>query len=371
MENFLTANISSRAVAENLRLLRGCLEPATKICAVVKGDCYGHGIELLIETITEGADWLAVVTGTEAIEIRELGCKTPVLMLFSAGAYGDDELAELIRHEITLTAVSQGEADRVAQIASRLGQAAHLHVMVDTGMTRSGILAGDASELIGAIGRRSELKLTGIYTHLATADEADKSFAAEQIDLFTKTVGKAGVSEGLLLHAANSAATIELPFAQLDMVRPGLSICGYQPADQVQNNLPLKPAMKLTAPLMQIKSVPASARCGYGLTYQFDRPSVVGLVPVGYADGYLRDYSNRAVMQVCNKTAPVRGRVSMDQTIIDLTDIPEATVGDEVTVISDNPSDANCVNGLAELAGTVPHEVTSRLGGRIRRVLVD
>ncbi len=371
MESFLTANISCRAVAENLRLLRDCLSPGTKICAVVKGDCYGHGIKLLLDTITAGADWLAVVTGAEAIEIRELGFQEPVLMLFSAGAFGADELQELIRREVTLTVVNQGEADRVAKIAAKLGQAAHLHVMVDTGMTRSGILAGEASELIVSIRTRSQLKLTGIYTHLATADEADKSFACEQIDLFTRTVDQAGGCDGLLLHAANSAATIELPSAQLDMVRPGLSIFGYQPADQIQNNLQLKPAMRLTAPLMQIKSVPQGTRCGYGLTYRFDRPSVVGLVPVGYADGYLRDYSNRAVMQVCNKIAPVRGRVSMDQTIIDLTDIPEVTVGDEVTVISDNPTDANCVNGLAELAGTVPQEVTSRLGGRIRKKLVD
>ena len=371
MKKILIANISRLAVADNLRLLRSCLEPGTKLCAVVKGDCYGHGIELLLETITEQADWLAVVTGTEAIEIRELGYAGPLLMLFSVGAYGDDELAELIRRDVTLTAVNQVEADRLAKLARRLGQVAQLHVMVDTGMTRSGILTGDAPELIDSIASRSELKLTGIYTHLATADESDKSFASEQIELFTSTVAQSGKCDGILLHAANSAATIELPFAQLDMVRPGLSICGYQPADKVHNNLQLKPAMKLTAPLMQIKSVPVGTRCGYGLTYSFSRPSVIGLVPVGYADGYHRENSNRAVMQVGNKTAPVRGMVSMDQTIIDLTDIPEAAVGDEVTIISDNPSDANCVNSLAELVGTVPQEITSRLGGRIRKQLVD
>ena len=186
---------------------------------------------------------------------------------------------------------------------------------------------------------------------------------------FLSTIEAAGGRAGLTLHAANSAATIDLPETHLDMVRPGIAIYGYQPSAQIVNRLPLRPALRLTGRLMQIKALPAGSRCGYGLTYTFPQATRVGLVPVGYADGYLRSLSNRSLMRIRGREAPTRGRVSMDQVIIDLTGVPNAAVGDEVEIISPDPAAANSVESLAKLAETIPYEVTCRLGRRVRRVL--
>ncbi len=375
MESFLTAHISASAVKTNLSLLRGCLAPTTKLCAVVKGNCYGHGLDLLLDTIAAGSDSLAVVTGAEAIQVRDLGYSGQLLVLFSVGPYAAQDrgepLAELIARDVVLTVVTQDELAAVAQAGERTGKQGAVHVMIDTGMTRSGVPAAEAPKLIESIRKSPHVKLTGLYTHFATADEADKSFARTQLARFTEAVAACGGGDGLTLHAANSAAPIELPETHLDMVRPGVSVFGYQPARQVRNKLPLRPALRLTAPLMQVKKVSPDQRVGYGLTYRFAGPGRIGLVPVGYGDGYLRCHSNRATMRVAGRDVPVRGRVSMDQTIVDLTDVPEAKVADEVQIISTDPSSPHSVQNLAALANTIPQEITSRLGGRVRKVLAE
>ena len=376
MESYLTAEISASAVRWNLGVLRRLLGRATKLCAVVKADCYGHGLAPLLEVIAPAADCLAVTTPEEAIGLRQLGYDGPMLMFFPACAYADgqelrDALRELLVRQVTLTVVAPAEVDAVAEAARQVGAAAHVHVKIDTGMGRSGIPAAEADGLIAKVRACREVKLAGAYTHFATADEADKTFAAEQLRLFTDVLGRSGCGGGLVRHAANSAATIDLPESHLDMVRPGIALYGYQPSGEMHNRLPLRPALRLTGRLMQVKAVAAGSRCGYGLTYTFDRPSTAGLVPVGYADGYLRALSNRAVMRVRGRDAPVRGRVSMDQVILDLTDVPGVAVGDEVEIISPDPCAPHSVEGLADLACTIPYELTCRLGRRVRRVLVD
>jgi len=243
--------------------------------------------------------------------------------------------------------------------------------MIDTGMTRPGVPAGQAPQLIAAARAAPHVKLTGLYTHLAAADEADKTSARGQLAAFDRAVEQSGGRAGLTLHAANSAAAIDLPESHLDMVRPGIAIYGYQPSDEMNTRLPLRPCLRLTGRLMQIKPVPAGSRCGYGLTYEFPRDGRVALAPVGYGDGYLRCLSNRSTVRVRGADVPVRGRVSMDQLILDVTDCPAAEVGDEVEIFSPNPADPHSVENLARLAGTVPYEVTCRLGGRVRRILVD
>jgi len=220
-----------------------------------------------------------------------------------------------------------------------------------------------------------------MYTHFACADETDKSSTLEQFSRFMAAVAASGGRESLTLHCANSSAIIDLPQTHLDMVRPGIAMYGYQPSDEMHNRLPLRPILRLTGTLMQIKTLPAGSRCGYGLEHAFRRDSRVGLVPIGYADGYFRCLWTRsrngdvatspAVMRVAGRNAPICGRVSMDQTIIDLTDMPQAHVGDEVEIYSNDPSAPNSVENLARLAGTIPYELTCCLGRRVRRKLVD
>ncbi|MFW6066519.1 MAG: alanine racemase [Planctomycetota bacterium] len=376
MESYLTAEISASAVRENLSLLRRQVSPATKLCAVVKADAYGHGLKALLPVISSGADALAVATPQEAIALREAGYERPLLMFFSPCACADgtelrEALRELIIRSVTLTVVNVSEVAAVAEAAGQARSAAQVHVMIDTGMNRSGVPAADAPALLGAVRRTSGVELTGLYTHFASADEADKTFAREQLGAFLSAVDASGGRSGLTLHAANSAAAIDLPDTHLDMVRPGIAVYGYQPSDEMHTKLPLRPCLRLWGRLMQIKDVPAGARCGYGLTHTFKSPSRLGLVPVGYADGYPRSLSNISVMRIGERELPVRGRVSMDQTIIDLTDAPEAGIGDAVEIISDRCDAPNSVANLARLAETIPYELTCRLGRRVCRVLVD
>ena len=367
----LTAEISASAVRHNLALLRNLVGPGVEICVAVKADCYGHGVDVLAGVIASGCDSLAVATAAEALHLRELGYRGAVLMLFPPGPHApQDLLAELLAADIRLTVASEAEVLSIARVA-RLGRlTAGVHVKVDTGMFRGGAPRCSVPALARQIRAIHRVQLQGLYTHLACADEADKTSACDQMECFKRAAYECGTT-GLVLHAANSAAVIDMPSTHLHMVRPGIAVYGYQSSDQMLNLAALRPALRLTGRLMQVKDVAPGTRCGYGLTYTFDRPGRIGLVPVGYADGYLRIFSNRGQMRIAGRTAAVRGRVSMDQTIIDLTDVPAAQPGDEVEIISPNPTDPHSVENLARLAGTIPYEITCGLGSRVKRELVD
>ena len=371
MDSFLKCYVNPPAVAENLRLLRTRLASGVRLCAVVKCDAYGHGLDIVLDAVTGGADALAVMTGPEAMQLRRLGYVGELLMLFPAAAYSPDQLDQLVRADTTLTLASEN-CLAAAEAASRAaGKSAMAQVMVNSGMTRGGVRAEQAPQLIRRIRATSTVKLTGAYTHFATADELDRHAVDEQMHRFESAIKAAGGRDELVLHAANSAATIDLPQTHLDMVRPGLAVYGYQPRGVIRKRLPLRPALRVTAPVLHVHDVAVGEACGYGLAYRFERAGRCGLVGIGYGDGYLRSYSNRATMIVRGRAVPVRGRVSMDQTIVDLTDADGVRVGDEVTVISDDPAAANSVEGLAELVGTVCQEVTCRLGGRLQRLALS
>lgn len=375
MESYLTAEISASSVQANLQLLRGSLGNSAKLCAVVKADCYGHGLEVLLPTIAPLVDHLAVATPHEALTIRQLGYGGELLAFFSACAFHEaselrELLEELIARQVTLTVVSASEVQAVSQAAMNVGRTARVHVKIDTDMGRSGILWEQAGLLLRLIRGQSHVRLAGAYTHFACADEQDKSVTIQQLENFLNAVEAGGGRGGLTLHAANSAAAIDMPQTHLDMVRPGIALYGYQPSDEMHVRLPLRPALRLVGRLMQVKTVPAGSRCGYGLSHTFLRDSRIGLVPVGYGDGYFRCLSNQAQMRVCGSYVPVVGRVSMDQVTVDLSRVPQARVGDAVEILSSDPAAPNSVENLARLAKTIPYELTCRLGRRVRRILV-
>lgn len=373
---YLTAQISAGAVRENLAAIRRAIGPRTRLCAVVKSDAYGHSLRCLLPTIAAAADWLAVTIPAEALQLRDMGHDGPVLMFFSPCAYGDTAerartLRELVARDVTLTVVSPDEIGPVAEAARAAGREARVHIKIDSGMSRSGVQCDQAGVLADAIRTVEGIRLDGLYTHFATADEPASSVPGDQLRRFREAAEACGGPAGLTLHAANSAATLTRPETHLDMVRPGIAIYGYRPDASLEFPAGIRPALRLVGPLMQVKRVPAGSRCGYGLTYTFKRDSRIGLVPVGYADGFGRALSNRGVMRIRGQDVLVRGRISMDQTILDLTDTPDAAVGDEVEIISPDPSAPNSVEHIARLCGTIPYEVTCRLGGRVRRVLVE
>jgi alanine racemase len=375
---YLRAEISLSAIRENLRLLRGCVSPDVKLCPVVKCNAYGHGIKTILPALEGRIDALAVATPAEALELRDLGYDGPVLLLLPAAAADDGMdvpalLDELLRRNIILTATTREQIQDIQAAAQRVGCDVQVHVKVDTGMTRSGVPADEAKALVDAIRSSANVHLAGIYTHLACADEADKTSARRQLARFDEVLAACDIKpgDGVVRHAANSGGTIDLPESHYDMVRPGISMYGYHTSDEMHNRPPLKPSLRLVAPLLQVRGVSPGTRCGYGLTHEFTEPGIVGIVPVGYGDGYFRALSNRGLMRIDGKEAPVRGRVSMDQTIIDLTNFPSPRVGREVEIISTDPRAANSVENLARLLGTIPYEITTLLGRRVARVAVE
>ncbi len=370
MNGYLRADISVSAIQHNVRLLTGRLGPGVKLCPIVKADAYGHGLRQVLSVLGLSADVLGVALCSEAVELRRLGWQRPVLMFTTAGASDAEDLAVLIAHDVTLTVADPGELRLLEEAAAKAGRPADVHVKIDSGMTRGGVLPERAADLVGAARAAESVRLTGLYTHFACAEAPDKAATLDQLGVFLRAVEDCGGRQGLLLHAANSAAAIDLPQTHLDMVRPGMALYGYQPSEALHNVLPLRPALRLTAPIVLVKDVPAGAATGYGMTYRFARNARVALVPVGYADGYCCAFSNGASMRVRGVDCPVRGRISMDQTIVEVTAVPDVRVGDRAEVISPDPDAPHSVRRLAALAGTIPYEVVTRLGGRITRVAV-
>lgn len=375
MDSYVIAATSASAVRSNLRLLRERIGPNTLLCATVKSDCYGHGLELLLDVIAPLANTLAVAAPEEAIVIRQMKCDLPVLSFFSACAYPaqterDEAIEEMIHREVIQTVVCHEEITMIGRAARQCGQQAEVHVKVDTGMSRSGVVAAEAATLVQQAADEEGVKLTGLCSHFATADEEDRGFAQHQLDVFRQVLAACNGAKGLVRHIANSAATIDMPEAHFDMVRPGLAVYGYQPSDHLNTRLPLRPALRVTGRLLPVKEVPEGAWCGYGRTHRFERPSRVGRVAIGYGDGYLRNLSNLSSARVRGIDVPVCGRVSMDQLILDVTNVPDAQLGDEVELISPDPGDPHSVENLARRAGTIPYEIVCALHGRIHRVLV-
>jgi len=321
-----------------------------------------------------GADMFCVATLLEAQELRDIvpGMPTLVFSPIQPAPAKRTLLVEAIKAGCRLTIANVAGAESLAETASRNNAKALVHIKVDTGMGRMGAVPECALQLVKFVSSQSWLQLEGLYTHFASADQEDPAFTLEQLRCFNEFLAAATriVKDIPLIHAANSAAALRFAESRFNMVRPGISIYGYQPSralGDLEAVGKLRPGLRLEGRLVLVKDLPRGHSCGYGRTFRGRRETRIGIVPIGYGDGYARGYSNRAVMSVAGGTAPVIGRVSMDQTILDLTDLPQAQLGDVVTVISEKRHDPNSVEALAELTDTIPHEVTCRLGQRIAR----
>jgi len=379
MHRDLVAEIDVEAIRHNIAVIRRACKPGVRLCVALKANAYGHGVDVVAPALLEaGVEMAAVATIGEAIELRHWGWPRPILCFgptFAApsAAVRAERIAAAVAYELTPTVVDgYGLRDLDAE-ARRQGRQVDYHVKVDTGMGRMGIAPHTALDLIRSAAPFKHARLAGIYTHLATADETDLGFAREQLARLKILVGRLAV-EGIrvpLVHAANSSALFMLPESHLDMVRPGLAVYGYRPSECLPESVDLRPSLRLRSHLVLTKHVPAGHAVGYGRTFVTRRPSVLGIVPIGYNDGYGRGLSNRGVMGLVGGDAPVVGRVSMDQTIVDLTDVPDAKVGDEVVIIDNRPDRPNSVESLARQLGTIPYEVTCLLGNRVARIAVD
>jgi alanine racemase len=272
----------------------------------------------------------------------------------------------------TLTVGTAAAADDVARIAQARGRRAAVHVMVDTGMNRCGTPVSAVADLISHIRSRQGLRLVSLGTHFACSEVPDEQMNADQLARFRGATDEiAAADPRLIRHAANSGAIFFSPDSHFEVVRPGIALYGIDPTGRPSIHRPLRPVMRWTAPLLTVRDAPAGESVGYGQTWRIARDSRLGLVPIGYADGYPRAYSNKAGMLVDGQFAPVVGRVSMDLTVIDLTDIPGARAGDEVTVLDSDPLSPVSAYRLAEWAGTIAYEVFCRIGPRVKRVSLE
>jgi alanine racemase len=360
------ALIDLTAIAANVRALKR-QAGAALFQAVVKANAYGHGAAPVARAaIAAGADWLGVYGPAEGEALRAEGVSAPILVF---GPFTRDQAVRMVALDLTPT-VSSLEGAALLQRAST-GQTVAVHVKLDTGLNRSGVAPPDAVAFARALADYPQLRVEGIYTHFASAEERDKTLTVEQLRelMATDQALRAAGIQVRLRHAANSAATLDVPEAHLDMVRCGIATYGYYPSEGVSRNVPLKPALSLISSLTRVHTVRAGCGVGYGYEHRCGKDSIIGLVPIGYGDGLLRSLGNgHGRVLVRGRRAPIVGRVSMDQITIDLTEIDGARVGDRVTLIGRDGRKTQTAEELGRQAGTISYDIVTKLLPRVPRV---
>ncbi|MCI6277181.1 MAG: alanine racemase [Clostridium sp.] len=343
-----------------------------EIIAVLKADAYGHGaLDVATTLIKGGATKLGVAVITEALELRDSGIDTPIVIL----GYTPLSFAKkLIINDIEQTVYTYECAAELSKEAQSLNKRVKIHVAVDTGMGRIGFLPTEQGlDEIEALSKLPNVDIEAIFTHFATADEADKSYTLEQIEKFNwfcDTLEKRGVNVGKK-HIANSAAIIDMPDAYFDGVRPGILLYGYYPSYEVnRDKLDLKRVLTLKANISYVKTVPKGEYISYGRRFHTERESIIATIPIGYADGYSRQMLNKAKVIINGELAPVVGAICMDQCMIDVTDIGQVKEGDEVILLGEENGVKFDAEDMAEIIGTISYEVICMISKRVPRVYI-
>lgn len=371
--NRVKAVISLDAIEQNFREMRKNIAKDTRMIAVIKADAYGHGATAVAQLI-EDYDYIwgfAAATAEEAISLREAGIAKPILIL---GIVFDEYYPELVRYDIRPAVCEYEEARRLSEEAALQQKTVHIHIALDTGMTRIGY--ADTPESVAEIKRITvlpNLKLEGIFTHFARADEYDKAPAVAQLERyqeFCRHLGEAGVKIPLH-HCSNSAGIIRMPEANLSIVRAGITIYGIYPSSEVERDIVrLTPAMELKSHVTFVKDVMPGTPISYGGTYVADKRLRVATIPVGYADGYPRQLSNRGWVLIHGKKAPILGRVCMDQFMVNVTEINDVRKGDEVTLIGRDGDEFISIEEIGDLCGRFSYEFACDISPRVPRVYI-
>ena len=376
-------DIDLKAIDHNICQLRRITDPGAGLMAVVKANAYGHGaLEVAKQSIESGAVCLGVARISEGMLLRKAGISAQILIL---GYTPADFANALIEYDLTQTLFSLETAETLSDAANKQGKKISVHLKVDTGMGRLGfvsdpLIKGDREKAadktfreVEAIARLSGLTLEGIFTHFATADSADKTYANEQFENFKillNQINRAGI-EIPVKHAANSAALIDMPETHLDMVRAGISLYGLYPSDEVdKDRIDLQPAMTFKSRIVQLKAVPTGFKVSYGCTCETKHPTTIATVPVGYADGYNRALSSCGFMLVKGVRAPVMGRICMDLTLLDVGHIPDVVLEDEVVIFGRMGDASIPVDEIATTLNTINYEVVSTITDRVKRIFL-
>jgi alanine racemase len=357
------AEINLDAIKHNIIEVKKLLNPSVKFMAVVKANAYGHGSVAVARSAVEaGADALAVANLKEALELREAGIISPILILTESPTSVMDEI---IQYDLSQTLYSYSEAKALSEEAQKRGKTANVHVKVDTGMGRVGVPPSEAVAFSAKISSLPGLALQGIFTHFAKAEDPQDNFTADQFKKFKQVVAK--VPHIPLKHSANSAGVLFHPETHLNMVRVGLMMYGLYPQGNSRRLVNLKPALSFKSRVTYLKKVPAGTPLSYGCTYVAPQDAMIATIPVGYADGFSRSLSNRGQVIIRGKRYPVVGRVTMDLTMVNVGN-GKVEVGDEVVLIGEQNSQAISADEIAGLEDTISYEVVCGIGKRVPRI---
>jgi alanine racemase len=364
------ARIDLDAIEYNMEMMRRNLKDGVKMISVIKSDGYGHGA-LQIARFLEPKEYIwgyAFAALDEAAALRKGGIKKPLLVL---GCVFPEQWEEMLDGGIRMTVYTEETAREVSDLAVKMGKTAYVHIKIDTGMSRLGFMAEEASiEKIEGISRMPNLVVEGMYTHFAKADETDKRFTIEQLEKYL-WVKKQLLDRGIEIpyhHCSNSAGIIDLKEANMDLVRAGIAAYGLYPSEEVnKENVPLKPAMELISHVTHVKWVEEGTPVSYGGIFTAKRRTRIATIPVGYGDGYPRSLSNQGCVLIRGKRAPIIGRVCMDQFMVDVTDIEGAAFADRVVLIGADGDERITVEELSGLSDRFNYEFICSFGKRVPR----
>ena len=363
--------IDLSAIGNNTRRIKCLVGPRVQLLVSLKADAYGHGALKVARTVLHnGASMLGVATLSEAIPLREAGIDAPILIFGYVPLW---QMREAVHLGITVTLYSIESAQVLSRAALALGKTVKVHLKIDSGMARLGIRAEQSEEIV-ALAKETlalpNLELEGLYTHFAMADASDQTHVRMQLQRFQQVL-QVLEAQGLrppIVHTANSAATLSLPEAHFDMVRPGIAIYGLAPSTEVRLPEGFHPALSFKTQVAQVKMVPAGECISYGCTYITERPTRVAVLPVGYADGFRRAPKNWGTVLIHGQEAPIIGRVCMDQCMVDVTHLPQTRIGDEVVLIGRQGMTMLTAEQVAERLGTINYEVVAEILARVPRV---
>lgn len=362
------AEIDLAAFRHNLRLVRQRIGPRCALLAVVKANAYGHGmIPISKAALSETVQGLGVAFVEEGLQLRRAGITQPILVM---AGFLPEETEALLEYGLTPVISHPDQLDWLRQKTEAPDRPVGIHIKIDTGMGRLGLLEREIAPFIERARSSKKIEILGLMSHFADDDLTDRPSVEDQIARFEKARNTIEAMEFKipLLHMANSVAILSLERAWFDMVRPGIMLYGYSPSSQTVTPTRLRPVMTLKTRIIHLKRVPAGTSISYGRTFTTRRESLIAVLPIGYADGYSRAWSNRGQVLIGGRRAPVVGRVCMDMTMADVTDIPTVRLNDEAVLIGSQGSETLSADELARQLGTIPYEILCAVSNRVPRL---
>jgi alanine racemase len=362
MSEITWIEVDLNAIEYNLKAIKSMVGSGTKILAIVKADAYGHGAVNVSKTLEQnGIDMLGVAFPGEGIELRKNNINIPILIL---NPVISEQIEDVIKYSLRVTVNSLDIANEISITAKRNHRNIRIHVEIDTGMGGAGVCPDKALPFIKALLLIGNLEIEGVFTHFNSSEEKDKSFTYEQNKKFKEVIKQLENEKIIipLIHAANSAAILDIPDSYFNMVRPGLILYGIFPSNYVSRNIDLKQVMSFKSKIINLKQLEPGSVIGYGRTFEILQQTTVATIPVGYKDGFNRGFSSLGEVLVNGIRVPIIGRICMDRCFIDVTNLPDVEIGNEVILLGNQGNETISIESAAKLIGTIPYEVVCNVG---------